>query len=92
MEDPTTISDLLQNYSFKERTTKLNKRQDLIKMFVDKINAQRVGTKYRPVTGRGIAMKLAHVKTNDLYQFYRSCEENTGKTGFSGAFYSKLKV
>lgn len=86
------MTNPFQNYTLKKPTTQLNQRQDLIKMFVDKINAQREGTKYKPVTGKGIAMKLAHVKTQELYWFYRQCEENQGKTGFSGAFYAKLKV
>lgn len=70
----------------------LNERQGILKMFVDEINKERIGTKYKPVTGRGIAMKLSMLKTNqELYEFlsecrdYKSRHKSFGKRFFGGS-------
>jgi hypothetical protein len=55
----------------------LNQRQELIKLFVEKLNADRVG-KYKPLSPKFIASKMAMagIKDNqDLYWYYKYCED-----------------
>ena len=92
--ETVSLFDVMSEYKIKEKpkSTITNQRQDFTKKFVEEINKQREGTKYKPVTGQAIAIKLGHVKTEDLYAFYKVCKSNKGKTGFSGAFFAKLKA
>ena len=47
-------------------------RQFIVSEFVDEINKERLGTKYRQVGGREVAVKLSHLKSNrDLYDFLK---------------------
>jgi len=71
-----------------------NKRQSIIKMFVDEINKGRRGTQWKPLTKIGIR-KLAillgrhpMLKTDDqLYEFYSLCKQSKS---FSGKCYGTL--
>jgi hypothetical protein len=67
-----------------------SERADLIRQFVEKINACRAGTKYKLVEPRVIAVKTAHLNMAELKEFYRSCSEAT--CPFSQAFYGRLKI
>lgn len=73
-----------------EKTKIVNERQDLIKQFLDRINGERIGTPYKQMTARGVAIKVAHIKTNELYSFYKKCEEYKGD--FSKCFFGILRV
>jgi len=74
-----------------KKESKINsERAELISKFLDRINSGRKGTQYKPMTARGVAMKLAHVPTEDLWAFYRMCD--TAKCGFGAAFFGSLKV
>jgi len=63
-------------------------RQDIIQQFVDKINMERIGTRFKPVIWRQINGLVAHVKISDLYWFFKECE--TGDS-FSKKFFGILK-
>lgn len=71
-----------------------SERADIIRQFVEEINAERVGTKYKPVSGRAIAMKLSHLKDNGtLYYFLSQCKDYKNRNGsFSKYFWGALKV
>ncbi len=70
-----------------------SERQSVVKMFLDKLNDERKNTKYKPLTGRAVAIKLSHLDLRDMYAFYKSCEVYERKTGsFSRAFFGALKV
>lgn len=66
-----------------------SKRAALIEEFVARLNLERKGTKYKPVTGRQIAVKTAHLKLPDLYYFWSVCKE---ARNFSKCFWGSLKV
>jgi len=73
-----------------ERSKITNSRQSIIQQFLERINKEREGTKFKQMTPRGVAMKLAHVQTSDLYGFYKTCENYKGD--FSRCFFGALKV
>lgn len=74
----------------KLETKKVNsERADLIQQFLLKVNQGREGTKYKPMTARGIAVKLGHIPTKDLYFFIKKCEQSKC---FSKCFWGSLKI
>ena len=78
-----------------ERHSKINnERAYIIQEFVDAINLERVDTKWKPVNGRAIAMKLSHIKKKeDLYHFLNACKryKAEGKGSFGQMFFGALK-
>lgn len=75
------------------KTKITNERQFLLSQFVEEINKERIGTKYKSVTGRGVAMKLAHLKTRDLPYLMSICRDAKNRRGsFSKCFFGSLKV
>ena len=84
--------DIPKDYLAKLKSKKplkiTSERQDLIQHFVDKINLERIGTKFKPVIWRQINGLVAHVKVSDLYWFYKECEN---APSFSKKFFGVLK-
>ena len=79
----------LENLKKQSRPLKItSERQDIIQQFVDKINLERVGTKFKPVIWRQINGLVAHVKMGDLYWFFKECERGDS---FSKKFFGILK-
>lgn len=70
---------------------KLNPRQGIIKKFVDRLNKEREGTKYKPLEASFIASKMydAQLNTNRaLLWFYGYCDE---AKNFSSCWWWSLK-
>jgi len=92
-------SDLFQNYEIKK--TNLNERSSLLKQFQDEINKERPYTyknskgkkvKVNKITGKELALRVAHVKTEDLYYFLSVCRDEKNRKGsFSKCFFGRLK-
>lgn len=84
--------DLPKNYMEKlkgKRPLKItSERQELIQRFVDKINLERVGTRFKPVIWQQINGLVAHVKMGDLYWLFKECERGDS---FSKKFFGILK-
>lgn len=84
--------DLPKNYLEKLKSKKplriTSERQDLIQRFTDKINLERIGTKFKPVIWRQINGLVAHVKISDLYWLFKECESGDS---FSKKFFGILK-
>jgi hypothetical protein len=82
-----SLFDLLQNYKPPERS--LNPRASLIKEFIDEINKERIGTKYKPVSAKCIAIKLGVFKCNEqLVDFLAECRDFKRANGsFSKRFF-----
>lgn len=81
-----SIADLIQIPEARNEKV-LNRRQELIKKFVDRINADRSMAGYKPLTARFIATKMysAGLKTDDrLWWFWGYLNE--GKN-FSSAWW-----
>lgn len=85
------IKDVLKEYKIK-KTVLTNNRQSLLKDFVDNLNLERVGTKYKPLTGKVVAIKLFHLSEFDLSAFYSMCKDYQRRHGsFSKYFWGALK-
>lgn len=71
-----------------------SERADIIRQFLEEINKERIGTKFKPMTGRGVAIKLGHIKDNGtLYYFLSTCKDAKNRRGsFSKCFFGSLKV
>lgn len=81
------------NYKLPEKKKLVNERQVVIKDFVDAINLERVGTKFKPVTGKSIALQLSHLSVEELYYFLSMCKDYKNRNGsFSKCFYGALKL
>jgi len=84
-----SIADIIKLPKTDDTSKIVNERQLLIKDFLDKINAERKGTKYKQLTPRAVAIKLSHLSEFDLKYFYKQCDSY--KESFSKAFFGMLK-
>ena len=71
-----------------QKTTAKSEWSELIGEIVDKINEQRKGTIYKPVTPGLIAKKVKGFETNSLRDFVKKCK---GSGCFSKCFFGVLK-
>lgn len=89
------IADILPQLNlFKEKTPQ-SERASILKEFVEAINEERKASNYpKMVTGRGVAMKLCHLKNNfELYSFLSSARDYKNRGGsFGKYFFGALKV
>ncbi len=85
-----TIKDIQPSFlKIKKGCGKItNNRQFLIKQFVDKINQERKGTKYKQLTPRGVAVMVGHLNEFDLAYFYKKCDN---ADSFGKMFFGCLK-
>lgn len=89
---------IAENYLAKQAklASKANsERASVIQEFVEELNAERKGTKWKPVHPRAIAVKLGHIKKlSDLYYFLGQCRKYKaeGKGEFGRCFFGSLKV
>ena len=88
------IKDILKDLETSQRTRIKSERADIVYQFTEAINNERYGTKYKPITGRGVAMKLSHLKDNaTLYYFLSQCKDYKNRHGsFSKYFFGALKI
>lgn len=52
-----------------------SERGDILVNFLEKLNPAREAGGYKPYTIERLAVLLAHVPTDDLYAFYKQCEQ-----------------
>ena len=80
-----------ENYNIPEPQTNIkSERADLINQFLTRINNERIGSPYPPMTAKGVAMKVSHVKTGELHAFYKRCD--SAKCEFGKVFFGALRV
>ncbi len=72
MEIPKDYLEELKNK--KRPRTVTSERQELIQRFVDKINLERAGTKFKPALWRQINGLVRFLKERDLYWLWSECE------------------
>lgn len=46
---------------------RMSERNLILKEILELVNMEREGTKFKPLTGRALAIKLSHIPTSDLY-------------------------
>lgn len=71
-----------------------SERAWIISQFVEEINKERIGTSFKPLSGRVCAIKLSHLKDNHtLYYFLSTCRDYKNRKGsFSKCFFGSLKI
>lgn len=72
--DIATIKDLFENYRIVSTKTHRTERGDLLTTFTERLNQERLGTKYKPLNLKYVAHLLSVYKTGDLYILLRKCE------------------
>lgn len=84
---------LFTKYQLPQQTKVLHERNLVLKDILDIINSERVNTKYKPLTGRGLGIKLSHIETKDLYFILSVGKDYKARNGsFSKYFFGSLKV
>ena len=80
----------IQPILFQVKPSKANSERALIiSDFLEKINSERKGTKYKQLEPKAVAIKVSHIPTNELRDFYAQCLRS--KSGFSKCFFGALK-
>ena len=80
-----SLADLLPKEIVKPKSL----RNQFIDEATARINMERVGTIWKPVTKRAVAIKISHLSDTDIHAFMKKCRE--GKS-FSKVFFGALKV
>lgn len=92
---------LFQKYQEPIVTKKVSKRSLILEEFVNEINKERPctyiknGKKVRleKITGKAVAIKLAHLKEDDLFYFLSVCKDYKNRNGsFSKRFFGSIKA
>jgi hypothetical protein len=87
---PLKTTDVFDFSRFDKPTTKAaSERADLIGQFQMRINQERIGTAWPEISARGVAVKIAHMPTADLYGFLKQCKEGSS---FGKVFFGSLKI
>ena len=69
-----------------------NKRQFVLSLIKEEIDNERIGTKYKPVYPKALAVKVAHLKIPDLEYMHSICKDyKTRKGSYSKCFFGALK-
>jgi len=82
----------MQGITFKQfvlvKQSPYRDRTDIIKLFVDRLNVDRVGTKYRPLSFVAVQRLLEGIQEiHHLYSYFEDCQK---AKHFSKYFYYKL--
>lgn len=70
-----TVKDLFANYRIVSTKTRVTERGSLLTAFCERLNQDRLGTVYKPLTLGYIANLLSVYKTGDLHVLLRKCNE-----------------
>jgi len=65
-----------------------SERAEVIKTFLNRLNTERLGTKYKKLTAKFIAVKLGHLSLQDMHYLMKICERGDS---FSKVFFGSLK-
>ena len=68
-----SIGTLFNDMPKVEKSTITNERQLILSEILEKINAEREGTKWKPMTGRGLAIKTSFLSLSDLKYHHYNC-------------------
>jgi hypothetical protein len=83
-----TTKDLFSNYRIVSTKTRVTERGQLITSFTERLNQERLGTVYKPLTLGYIANLLSVYKTGDLHVLLRKCNE---AKSFTATFWYYVK-
>ena len=77
-----------------ETTNDKTEEDGLIREFMEELNKERIGTKYKPLTFMAVKMKLYAIRKNkqDLREFLSNCRDYKNRNGsFSKIFFGATK-
>lgn len=83
-----TTRDLFSNYRIVSSKTRHTERGDLLTTFTERLNQEREGTAYKPLSLSYIANLLSVYKTGDLYVLLKRCNE---AKSFTATFWYYVK-
>jgi hypothetical protein len=83
-----TTKDLFSNYRIVSTKTHKSERGELITTFTERLNQERMGTVYKPLSLSYIANLLSVYKTGDLYVLLKKCGE---AKSFTATFWYYVK-
>jgi hypothetical protein len=66
-----------------------SERGELLDKFLERLNPSRIQAGYKPYNHARLSVMLQHLKTDELYPFYRQCEQ--AGIPFSAFFHWSLK-
>lgn len=69
-----TTKDLFSNYRIVSTKTRVTERGSLLTEFTERLNHEREGTAYKPLSLSYIANLLSVYKTGDLHVLLKKCE------------------
>lgn len=89
-------STLFSKYQLIKKSKK-HEWGELVRFFMEEVNKERIGTKWKPLSEVSIACKIAHLKKGDdysaLYHLKSICLDSKNRCGsFSKCFWGSLKV
>lgn len=70
-----TTKDLFSNYRIVSTKTRVTERGSLLTAFYERINQERIGTEYEPLTLSYFGVLLSAYKTGDLHILLKKCSE-----------------
>lgn len=75
---------------FKKKPVKSSRseRAELIGQFLDRLNKDRLGTKFKPLTASRLGFMLCHMSVKELYLFLGQCKD---AKHFSKYFFWRFK-
>lgn len=81
-----SIGDILQKRE--QRKLARSERAEIIKQFLEELNAERDGVKYKKLTPYVVAYQLSHIKKkSDLYAFLSMCRDRKMRGESFGKFF-----
>jgi hypothetical protein len=86
------LSNYLKKQKEKAQSKISNTRQELVSFFVEEINEERKGTKWKPMEARNVAIMLSHLPESELFPFLSECRDYKRRNGsFGKRFFGSLK-
>lgn len=70
-----------------------SERAALVEQILEEVNKERLGTKFKPMTGRVLAIKLSHLSTSDIYYTHSMAKDYKARKGsYSKYLFGSIKV
>ena len=66
----------ISRYKKKEKSKITNQRQEVVKMFVDRLNIEREKTGFKKIGASYVAVRMSSMDIGQLRAFYGYCDES----------------
>lgn len=90
------LEQLAKSYILKKEKSKHKTEEgEIISEFMNEINLERIGTKFRKVNFMSVRTKLEAIANNKqaMREFLSNCKDSKSRSGsFSKCFYGALKI